>query len=250
MRQGYPHVYDSIAPWYEKTFGGYAVGPSAKVLTRTLGDGAGWCLDVGCGTGLHFEAIAATGRRPVGVDLSFEQLRIAAGRLPEIVEADGTRLPFADAVFPTVVSTFTHTDVPDFGLVMHEISRVLLPGGTFVYVGVHPCFVHFAAERRDDGILVHPGYGSHGHIDASPFFRPGGLRARVGEHHIGLDGLLMSIIDADLDLRIVEEIPGGYGIGATSAEQVPGLLAIAALKSLYPASGGDAKRSFNQEEGS
>jgi 2-polyprenyl-3-methyl-5-hydroxy-6-metoxy-1,4-benzoquinol methylase len=38
------------------------------------------CLDVGCGTGLHFGAVAARGYTVVGVDLSADQLRIAASR--------------------------------------------------------------------------------------------------------------------------------------------------------------------------
>jgi len=36
---------------------------------------------------------------------------------------------------------FAHTDVDDFAAVVREVARVLSPGGRFVYVGTHPCFV-------------------------------------------------------------------------------------------------------------
>jgi 2-polyprenyl-3-methyl-5-hydroxy-6-metoxy-1,4-benzoquinol methylase len=75
--------YDGHAEWYDSTFAGYGdldrEGSSSAHLVRLLGEGSGWCLDVGCGTGLHSRGIASTGRRVVGLDLSRDQLRVAAG---------------------------------------------------------------------------------------------------------------------------------------------------------------------------
>jgi hypothetical protein len=39
-------------------------------LRGLLGPGQGWCLDIACGTGIHFEAITVTGRRVLGVDIA------------------------------------------------------------------------------------------------------------------------------------------------------------------------------------
>jgi predicted TPR repeat methyltransferase len=45
-------------------------------------------LDQGCGTGLYFDALAATGRIVVGLDRSADQLQIARGRSRQLVQAD------------------------------------------------------------------------------------------------------------------------------------------------------------------
>lgn len=67
------------------------------------------CLDVGCGGGLHFPTITSTGRRILGIDVSFNQIRIASTRSSDLAQADAARLPFRDDTFATVTSTFTHT---------------------------------------------------------------------------------------------------------------------------------------------
>jgi ubiquinone/menaquinone biosynthesis C-methylase UbiE len=77
---------------------------SASWLTRLLGQGEGWCLDLACGGGRHAAAIEATGRTVVGLDLSAEQLRVARRRrLRHLVQADVTRLPVRDAAIGTAV---------------------------------------------------------------------------------------------------------------------------------------------------
>jgi SAM-dependent methyltransferase len=74
--------YDGFADWYDRTFSFYAYDESSSAahLRRLLGPGTGWCLDVGCGTGFNFEAVVATGRRVVGIDISTDQLRLARRR--------------------------------------------------------------------------------------------------------------------------------------------------------------------------
>jgi SAM-dependent methyltransferase len=170
----------------------------------------------------------------VGVDLSIDQLRVARSRTTLIVRTDAVRLPFRDGTFETAVSTFTHSDVPDFGALVREVVRILRPGGTFAYVGVHPCFVNHAAGWRAEGIVVGPGYAERGYVESSPVFREGGLRARVGEYHIGLDGLMSAFLIPELTLRRVKEIAGGFGLGPVAHDQLPGLIAISATKRTRP----------------
>jgi hypothetical protein len=74
----------------------------ACLAHRDRGPGIGPCLDVGCGTGLHFETVRATGRVAIGVDRSADQLRYARSR-GVCVQADAAMLPFADGAFPMVV---------------------------------------------------------------------------------------------------------------------------------------------------
>lgn len=91
-------------------------------------------LDIGCGDG-HFASIAYD-HLPidVGIDVMARDLPEAAARKDvyrEVMFASGTRLPFADASFNTVISNCVIEHIPDNASVLSEISRVLRPGGRF-----------------------------------------------------------------------------------------------------------------------
>ncbi|HEY7263100.1 MAG TPA: class I SAM-dependent methyltransferase [Trebonia sp.] len=87
--------YDGHADWYDD-WRKQSVEGNALDVRGLLGPGEGPCLDLGCGTGLFLDALAATGRTVVGVDCSADQLRIARARSPLIVQADAAELPFGD----------------------------------------------------------------------------------------------------------------------------------------------------------
>jgi hypothetical protein len=85
-----------------------------------------------------------------------------------IVQGDAAVLPFADRTFPTVATIWISTDVDDFGAVLREASRVLVPGGLFVFYGAHPCFNGPHVQWMDDGgVHAHPAYRHAGwHAEA------------------------------------------------------------------------------------
>ena len=200
-----PARYDGLADWYED-YNAESAGKNRESLNRLLGPGEGWCLDVGCGTGHYFDAIRSTGRSVVGLDHSSDQLRIAAGRDRAVVQGDAAALPFADAVFPTVVSLWASTDVDDWAQAMKESARVLRPGGLFVFYGAHPCFNGPHVQNRDDGArIVHPGYRDAGRHEAAPWWSEGGVRQRLGMRHMPLGDLLNGVLDAGLSLTRVSE---------------------------------------------
>lgn len=68
--------YDGLADWYDATGADWY----ADAVASLLGPGDALCLNLGCGTGQHFAAITSTGRTPVGLELSADQLRIARAR--------------------------------------------------------------------------------------------------------------------------------------------------------------------------
>jgi ubiquinone/menaquinone biosynthesis C-methylase UbiE len=92
-------------------------------------------LDVACGTGNATIPAAKAGARVTGLDFAPALLEIARERsadaMVEIdwVEGDAQELPFDDASFDRVVSTFGHMFAPDHERTAAEMKRVLRPGG-------------------------------------------------------------------------------------------------------------------------
>jgi hypothetical protein len=61
--------YDGHAEWYDGWNRPNAERNAADVRDL-LGPGGGLCLDLGCGSGLYFDVLTATGRTVVGLDRS------------------------------------------------------------------------------------------------------------------------------------------------------------------------------------
>lgn len=197
--------YDAIADWYadyaRPVDGGRSEGQ--RLLEELLGIGVGTLLDVCCGTGAHAAVLRDLGWRPVGVDFSAGLLRHATARQP-VARGDAAALPVASSSVPAAVAIMCHTDVDDYPAVLREIARVLMPGGRFVHIGVHPCFCGAFSDRSDpNGPVLGPGYRrTERRFDA---WNPEGVRARVGATHLPLDALLTAPIEAGLTLTGVRE---------------------------------------------
>jgi SAM-dependent methyltransferase len=226
--------YDGHADWYHEIFP-RPLDEDAAALTGMLGPGTGQvCLDLACGTGRHLPVIAAAGYRPLGIDLSADQLRIARRGAQHdgqrsghgLTRADARALPLPAASVDAAVGAYFHTDVEDFPAVVAEVARCLRPGGRFAYVGVHPCFVGMFVDRvteaRDGVLSFRPGYGTRGWAQRSA---PGsmGLSTRVGFHHKTLEAFLGAFTGAGLHLTDIEEMPG-------SGTVLPRDIAVAAIR--------------------
>ncbi len=206
--------YDGHAQWYDETFSASLNPEEEAFLREALGPGGGQvCLDVACGTGRYGQLLAAAGYRAVGFDISADQLRFARTRLGAVVRADARSLPVPDASAGLAVGMHFPTDVEDFAAVVREVARCLRPGGRFVYLGVHPCFVgpfvYRMTEAEDLALSFVTGYGrvgwaSRGSGDGS---RIGG---RVGFHHKTLASFLEAFAQAGLTIRAAREFSAGH----------------------------------------
>lgn len=92
-------------------------------------------LDVGSGAGQiarHLLKYADPEAEIVCLDLSREMLRRARNRLkrgdPSFVVGDLAELPFADGAFDCVTCGYVLEHLPDAGLGLSELSRVMMPG--------------------------------------------------------------------------------------------------------------------------
>jgi SAM-dependent methyltransferase len=96
-------------------------------------------LDVGCGAGVDLARFARGGALGTGVDLSGSAVRLARenfcqqGLPASFVEADGERLPFADAVFDLVYAHGVVQYTGDGAALVEECRRVLKPGGAAIF---------------------------------------------------------------------------------------------------------------------
>jgi 2-polyprenyl-6-hydroxyphenyl methylase / 3-demethylubiquinone-9 3-methyltransferase len=109
-----------------------------EVLARS-GVVGGRALDVGCGAGFISEELAATGFAVTGIDpsrVAIDTARAHAGLsgldIAYVVGA-GEALPFADATFDLVFCCDVLEHVSDLDRVIAETSRVLRPGGIYLF---------------------------------------------------------------------------------------------------------------------
>jgi ubiquinone/menaquinone biosynthesis C-methylase UbiE len=126
--------YDAFSERYDDGRGiGYhkLIDDQAAELVRRVGEGRK-VLEVGCGTGLVLERIAAFASHAEGIDLSPGMLDKARARGLKVQEADCTKLPFEDASFDVACSFKVLAHVPDWDAALAEMVRVVKPGGHIV----------------------------------------------------------------------------------------------------------------------
>jgi ubiquinone/menaquinone biosynthesis C-methylase UbiE len=110
--------------------------PSHRLLMREMkSTPPGRILDVGCGTGELASRLAQRGWRVIGLDLCEPMLHRARFKLNGHAEsvrlavADSEHIPFADGTFDAVTCANSFHHYPRQDAVIHELHRVLKPGG-------------------------------------------------------------------------------------------------------------------------
>ncbi len=100
-------------------------------------------LEVGCGLGTDGAQFARAGANYTGVDLTEAAVELARQRFAlanlggEFRVADAENLGFADESFDLVYSHGVLHHTPDIGRAVHEIHRILRPGGRAIVMLYH-----------------------------------------------------------------------------------------------------------------
>ncbi len=100
----------------------------------------GEILEIGFGTGANLPYYPKHVKEITAIDSNagmtpFVQRRMKArGVQVKHLEADAHALPFPENAFDTIVTTWTLCSVENLDRVLHEISRVLRPGGKFYFL--------------------------------------------------------------------------------------------------------------------
>ena len=101
-------------------------------------------LDLAAGTGTSSQPFADAGAQVVPCDFSLGMLRVGKQARPALpfTAGDGTRLPFADAVFHAVTISFGLRNVVEPDRALSELARVTQPGGRLVVAEFSLSLIH------------------------------------------------------------------------------------------------------------
>jgi ubiquinone/menaquinone biosynthesis C-methylase UbiE len=135
--RGVMSAYDAAARDFERhRVLPHAVPPAVRAaVLAAIAAPSPRLLDLGAGTGRFGRPFVAAGDDYVGVDLSLGMLREfarQAGQLPRLAQADGERLPFADAVFDGVLMVQVFGGMRGWRRVLAEARRVMRPNGVLM----------------------------------------------------------------------------------------------------------------------
>ena len=112
----------------------------SQLREALLQSASGEVLEIGFGTGLNLRHYPTTITRLSIVDPAIllptkVTHRMTAAPYPiQTRHVTAEQLPFSDREFDTVVSTWTLCTIPDPGLALREVGRVLKPGGRFLFL--------------------------------------------------------------------------------------------------------------------
>lgn len=123
---------------YDAAGAAWAAGPErvygvlAAVLLDTVEVRGATLLDAGAGTGVVSRVARDRGARVVALDVSESMLRHDRAGRPPAVAGSVERLPLRDATFDVAASAFCLNHLPAPVHALHELRRVVRPGGTVV----------------------------------------------------------------------------------------------------------------------
>jgi demethylmenaquinone methyltransferase/2-methoxy-6-polyprenyl-1,4-benzoquinol methylase len=134
-------MFDLVSTHYDRTNALLSVGNASLwrvATTRAVNPKPGErILDIAAGTGTSSVALAHTGAQVVAADFSEGMIKVGRERHGdnpnvEFVQADATKLPFADGEFDAVTISFGLRNVVEPKKALAEFYRVTKPGGRVV----------------------------------------------------------------------------------------------------------------------
>ncbi len=144
------------------------VGPATERLLA-LREGE-WVLEIACGNGQMARRMAQIGATVVATDFSQRFVELAAARTREAGLADKVTYQQVDATdeaallalgegrYEAVVCNMALMDMTDIEPLFRAVTRLLAPGGRFVFSIPHPCYnsnaIRMSLEEEDRGGML------------------------------------------------------------------------------------------------
>ena len=247
--------YDDIAEWYDEAVREGPLAPfhdwMVPIVAGLVGEVGGHRVcDLACGQGVLARRLAGRGARVLGVDVSEKLLEIARryereeARGVEYARGDAQTLHgLADGAFDGVVCNMALVDIPDLDATLAAVSRVLRPGGWFVFSVVHPiCQTPGSPWWAREGEAI-VGVEVRDYFGEGYWLRgnPDGIRGRLGAHHRTLGTYINGLTRVGLAVeRLLEpRATGRYAEAAPVHRDVPAALVVRCEKrGTHPASTG------------
>ncbi|MFB9376364.1 class I SAM-dependent methyltransferase [Kineococcus gynurae] len=214
-----------------------------------LGEVAGRrVLEIGAGSGQCARWLRTQGAEVLATDLSLGMLREgvlvdeAAGVRTPMLQCDARRLPFADATFDVVCTSYGALPfVADAGAVLAEVARVLRPGGRFAASVPHPVRWTLPDSPGPEGLTVQLSY-----FDRRAYVeRDEQGVVSYAEHHRTVGDWVRLLVGAGLVVRDLVE-PEWYageavwgGWSRLRGELLPGTLILVADRGALPGPSGN-----------
>ena len=113
----------------------------------------GKCLEIGCGMGTDALQMARRGLSVTAIDITEEGINLAKKRFDlyncsaDLRIADAENLPFDDVSFDCVYSFGVLHHTPDTQKAIHEVYRVLKPGGSAYIMLYNKVSLNYIAHR-------------------------------------------------------------------------------------------------------
>jgi len=111
----------------------------AAYRDRVVPAATGRVLEIGIGSGLNLRRYSPNVQQVIGLEPSPKLLGMARDteRLSfpvDLIEGSAEEIPLESASVDTVVTTWTLCTIPDASRALHEMRRVLKPGGRLLFV--------------------------------------------------------------------------------------------------------------------
>ncbi|MDH3296051.1 MAG: class I SAM-dependent methyltransferase [Acidimicrobiia bacterium] len=161
------HLWEEHAGWWQDEFTD-GVDPEyteqilpliAELLNLGgAGPDGGMVCDIGTGEGQVARYLAELGHQVVGVDPVRAQISEAQrrGGSPIYVRAGAARLPLADSSCSAALACLVYEHIDAVDAAIAETSRILIPGGVFVFLLNHPLLQTPGSGWIDDQMIDPP----------------------------------------------------------------------------------------------
>ena len=189
------------------------------IILEVLGDVLGkQILDAGCGDGYLSRKLARLGASITGVELSQKMLDFAIEeekKAPLKISyhhAICSSLPnLLASTFDVVVTNNSIQDTADYQGAFREFSRLLKPGGTYLHIANHPCFMTpiWGWVKDENGVKLYRKVDYY--FKRGPFLTPWGPRSGMEPTvywHRTLGDIINELISCEFCIkRVIEPEP-------------------------------------------